>query len=195
MSSPRRSARARSRTRRCVFLLCMAGVLAGASTAGAATCASQSITVAPLQSSVFYVDAAQNYLGSYVGYKVTNSGSSARSGLWMRLESFTGAAVSPANGAGTTAPLSLASLAPSAAAPAYAYLKATGATASAQTHQFVLYDGRPGAGGTEVCRDTETIAAVSDVIKAAANKVNPAALTGNPVLGGTFSIIVTGDTG
>src|SRR4051812_18678900 len=134
MSSSRWSVRARSRASRCVFLLCVAGMLVGAGTASAATCASQNIAVTPLQSSVLYVDAAQNYLGSYVGYKVTNNGASTRSGLWMRLESFTGSAVSPASGGATTAPLSLASLAPSASAPTYAYLKATGATATAQTH-------------------------------------------------------------
>src|SRR5919112_3408699 len=184
-----------ARTGRSILLLCLALVPCGAASAGAATCASQGLTVTPLQSSVFYIDAAQNYLGSYVGYRIANAGSGTRSKLWMKLESFTGGVVNPADGNPSTAPLSIDPIAPSGSTPAYAYLKAPAATAAAQTHQVVLYDGRPGSGGAELCRDSETIAAVSDVIKAAANKVDSASRTGNPVLGGTFSITVTGHTG
>jgi CshA-type fibril repeat protein len=179
---------------RSLLLACLALVALGAASASAATCASQSLTVTPLQSSVFYIDAAQNYLGSYVGYRVANTGTSTRSKLWMRLESFTGN-VKPADGNATTAPLSLDPIAASASTPAYAYLKAPAATTMAQTHQVVLYDGRPGSGGTELCRETETFAAVSDVIKAAANKVDSASFGGGPELGGTFSITVAGHTG
>jgi CshA-type fibril repeat protein len=180
---------------RSLLLACIAAVpLGAAASADAATCASQSLTVTPLQSSVFYIDAAQSYLGSYVGYRVANTGASSRSKLWMRLEGFTGN-VKPADGNPTTAPLSLDPIAPAGSTPAYAYLEAPAATSSAQTHQVVLYDGRPGSGGTEVCRETESIAAVADVIKAAANKVDSASFGGSPQLGGTFSISVTGHTG
>jgi CshA-type fibril repeat protein len=178
---------------RSILAVCLA--VLPAATADAATCASQNLTVTPLQSNVFYIDAAQSYLGSYVGYKITNTGASTRSKLWLRLESFTGGTVGSADGGATTAPLSLDSIAPAGSTPAYAYLKAPAATTTAQTHQVVLYDGRPGSGGAELCRETETIAAVSDVIKAAANKVDSASQAGNPVLGGTFSVTVTGHTG
>jgi CshA-type fibril repeat protein len=181
--------------RRSALALAVALVGFGAASASAATCASQNLTVAPLQSGVFYIDAAQSYLGSYVGYKVTNGGASTRSTLWMRLESFTGGVVGPADGNGSTVAVSLDPIAAGGSTPAYAYLKAAAATSTAQTHQLVLYDGRPGSGGTEVCRDTETISAVADVIKAAANKVTSASFNGDPFLGGTFSITVTGNTG
>lgn len=174
-----------------------AALTTGAAPAAAAsTCAAQGLTIAPLQSDVFYVDVQQNYLGSYVGYKLTDTSGSARTGLWERLESFSGGVVAPSSGQPATDTLPVPALAANGAAPLYSYLKASAATATPQNHDVVIYDGRPGAGGTEVCRETQTIASVADVIKAAANKVTGATVTPAAVdLGGTFNLTVTGDSG
>jgi len=174
----------------------VSGALTASPALAAATCTAQGLTVQPLQSSTFYIDTATDYLGSYVGYRVTNDGGTAREGMWLRLESFTGGVVVPATGAASTAPVPLQTLAAGAATPGYAYLSASASTASAQGHDVVLYEGRPGAGGVEVCRETQTLTSVEDVIKAAANKVTSASLSSaSATLGGTFDLTVTGTTG
>jgi len=178
----------------------LAAMVSGALTASpalaAATCTAQGLTVQPLQSSTFYIDTATSYLGSYVGYRVTNDLGSARERMWLRLEDFTGGVVVPATGAASTAPVPLETLAAGSATPGYAYLRASTPTASAQLHDVVLYEGRPGAGGVEICRETQTLTSVEDVIKAAANKVTSASVSSaSATLGGTFDLTVTGATG
>ena len=69
--------------------------LPAAAAAAPIPCSTANIAVTPLQSNVFYVDTTSNYLGSYVGYKSGNSGSFDRSGLWARLENFTGSVITP----------------------------------------------------------------------------------------------------
>ena len=102
----------------------------------------------------------------------------------------------PADGGSVTPALPLADLAGGASTPAYSYLKASAATTAAQGHDVVVYDGRPGSGATEVCRQTQSMVAVEDVIKAAANKVNGASLsTASATLGSTFDLTVSGETG
>ena len=133
----------------------------------ASTCAARGYAITPLQSNTFYIDVASRYLGSYVGYGVRNSTGASRSELWLRLESFSGWRIAPATGAAETSPVPLGTVASGASTPSYAYLTASAATTAAQSHDVVLYSGRPGAGGTEVCRETQTISSVQDVIKAA----------------------------
>lgn len=176
-------------------LAAFAALLGAAPAAQAATCASQGLAITPLQSPVFYVDVAQGYLGSYVGYRVQNTGGVPQDGLWLTLESFTGGVVGPAAGGPTTAPRPLDDLASGAATPAYAYLKGTGPTTADQAHDVVVSQGRPGSGGVEVCREHQVITDVEGVLKAAANKVTGAVRTGSPSLGGTFRVTVTGETG
>jgi CshA-type fibril repeat protein len=161
----------------------------------ASTCAAAHYALAPLQSNVFYIDTATSYLGSYVGYRATNSTGSTQSALWLRLESFSGGQVRPATGAATTSPVPLSALAGGASAPTYAYLKAAAATSSATTFDVVLYNGRPGSGGAELCRETQTMTSVQDVIKAAANKVLSASGPSSATLGGTITLTVNGSTG
>jgi hypothetical protein len=161
----------------------------------ASTCAAAHYALAPLQSNVFYIDSATSYLGSYVGYRATNSTGSTQSALWLRLESFSGGQVRPATGAATTSPVPLSALASGASAPTYAYLKAAAATSSATTFDAVLYNGRPGSGAAELCRETQTVTSVQDVIKAAANKVVSVSGPSTATLGGTFTLTVNGSTG
>ena len=162
----------------------------------ASTCAAQSLGVSALQSNVFYIDVDQSYLGSYVGYKLTNSGGTAKSGLWMQLEDFTGGVLKPGEGTTATAPLSLGGIGGGGATSAYAYLNAASATTAQQGFDVVVYSGRPGSGGTEVCRETQSVTAVEDVIKAAANKVDGASLSSaSATLGSTFNLTVSGHTG
>jgi len=161
----------------------------------ASTCAARGYAITPLQSNTFYIDVASRYLGSYVGYGVRNSTGASRSELWLRLESFSGGRIAPATGAAETSPVPLGTVASGASTPSYAYLTASAATTAAQSHDVVLYSGRPGAGGTEVCRETQTISSVQDVIKAAANKVTSASGPSTAALGSTFTITVNGATG
>ena len=116
--------------------------------AAASTCSARSYAIAPLQSNTFYVDVASKYLGSYVGYRVTNSTGISRSELWLRLENFSGGRIAPATGAAETSPVPLGSVASGSSTPSYAYLTASASTTAAQSHDAVLYSGRPGAGGT-----------------------------------------------
>lgn len=178
-----------------VVLAVFALLVAAPTAQAASTCAAANYAVAPLQSNVFYIDTATSYLGSYVGYKVTNSTGASKSTLWLRFESFAGGQVRPATGAATTGAVPLAALAQGASTSSYAYLKAAAATASATTYDAVLYTGRPGSGGTEVCRETQTVTSVQDVIKAAANKVLSATGPSAATLGGTFTLSVNGSTG
>lgn len=178
-----------------LLLAVFAFLVAAPAAQAASTCTAANYAVAPLQSNVFYVDTATSYLGSYVGYKVTNSTGSTKSTLWLRLENFAGGQVRPATGAATTGSVPLGSLAAGAATSSYAYLKAAAATTSATTYDAVLYTGRPGSGGAEVCRETQTVTSVQDVIKAAANKVLSASGPSAATLGGTFTLTVNGSTG
>jgi len=179
-------------------LCALAAILVPAGPAAATSppsCSSLGLAPTALQSPYFYIDTDTDYLGSYVGYRIANSGPTARTGLWSRLESFTGGVVGPAGGGSTTAAAPVSSIASGGSQSTYAYLQASGATATAQSHALVLYEGRPGSGATELCRETMTILGASDVIKAAANKVTGATVTGSPTLGGTFKLTVTGQTG
>src|SRR3954470_11419271 len=162
----------------------------------ASTCAAQNVAVTPLQSSVFYVDTTSSYLGSYVGYRVTNTSGAARNSLWLRLQGFTGGVIAPANGSTATSPVPVGALGAGAAAPVYAFLKAATSTTTAQSHDVVVYSGRPGSGGAELCRETQTIGSVQQVIKAAANKVTSASLSAATAeLGGSFHLTVSGASG
>lgn len=190
---PRSSSRARGAA---ALLACASLALTAPAAHATTSCASAGIAVTPLQTPVFYIDAAQAYLGSYVGYRIENTGPTSRADLWERLERFGGGDVLPATGSAATSALPVGDLAPGAGAPAYAYLKAAAETTTAQTHDVVVYAGRPGAGGTELCRAPQTITRVFDVIKAAANKVTGATVSAADVtLGGTFQLTVTGNTG
>jgi CshA-type fibril repeat protein len=181
---------------RCVLLVLCAAAAVAPPASAASTCASQQLAVQPLQSGTFYIDSATDYLGSYVGYRVTNSAGAGRDGLWQRLEAFSGGVVGPASGGSVTAPLPLDPVAAGGSTTGYAYLRAPSPTTAVQLHDVVLYDGRPGAGGVEVCRETQTISTVQEVIKAAANKVDGASLsTASATLGGTFELTVTGSSG
>jgi hypothetical protein len=186
------------RFRRLPLVLALAGatVLQGAPPAlAASTCSGAHYALASLQSNVFYIDSTPGYLGSYVGYRVTNSTGLAQSSLWLRLESFSGGQVRPATGAATTSPVPLSAVAGGASTSTYAYLKAAAATSSATTFDAVIYNGRPGSGGAELCRETQTVTSVQDVIKAAANKVVSATGPSSANLGGTFTLTVNGATG
>ena len=163
--------------------------------AAASTCSARSYAIAPLQSNTFYIDVASKYLGSYVGYSVKNATGTSRSELWLRLENFSGGRIAPATGAAQTSPVPLGSVASGSSTPSYAYLTASASTTTAQSHDVVLYSGQPGAGGSEVCRETQTISSVQDVIKAAANKVTSASGPSTAALGSTFTITVNGATG
>src|SRR4051794_32824355 len=158
------------------------------------TCSAANDGVAPLQSTVFYIDTASSYLGSYVGFRVSNNTGASQPALWMQLENFSGGQVRPATGA-STSPGAFPAIANGATPSRYAYLKAVAATPSATTYDVVLYDAKPGAGGKEICRETQTLTSVQEVIKAAANKVTGATGPSSATLGGTFQLTVNGDTG
>lgn len=63
---------------------------------------------------------------------------------------------------------------------AYFLLKASGASAAAQTHDVAIYDRRPDlSGATSLLSCTYTFLTVSETIKASANKVDDNGATAN----------------
>src|SRR3954468_24576697 len=93
------SNRTRSSSRRALIAGCLfaASFVAVPAAHASSTCLARNYAVAPLQSNVFYIDTQTNYLGSYVGFKVTNNTGAGQPALWMRLENFSGGQVrSPA---------------------------------------------------------------------------------------------------
>ncbi|WP_205695993.1 Ig-like domain-containing protein [Conexibacter sp. SYSU D00693] len=167
-----------------------------AASAASVACSTADLSVTSLQSADFYVDEGEDYVGSYVGYAIKNDGAGTTDDLWVRLENFTGGVVKPASGAATTAPRPLDDLTAGATTPAYAYLKALTPTTTPQGHDVVVYDGRPGAGGVEVCREAKTFNRVVHVIAANPNRVTGVTVTPATVsLGGTFEVKIAGETG
>ncbi len=170
-------------------------------TAGAATCASASLTVTPLTSAIFYADyspsppSLPNLAGHYTGYRITNTSGAAVNGAWVKLSNFTGGVISLAPSQAAYEPL--ANMAPAGSGLSYFYLSASAATAAAQTHTISVYDRRPDlTGATELCNTTFTFTSVTNTTQAAANQVNVATATSNPPgLGATMTLTVSGDTG
>lgn len=152
------------------------------------------LTVAAGHGDVFYIDTGQGQEidAGYVAYRVTST--SARSDLWVELSGFTGGVVSLAN-AGDSA-LPLGTVTANGTRSAYFMIKASGATATPQSHTLKIYAQKPSIGSPQplyTCGFSFT--EVQETIKAAANKVNSITSTTATKIGSTMTITVLGDTG
>ncbi len=154
--------------------------------------AQNGITVLPSQGKAFYIDSGQNQNidASYVGYRVKSS--TARQGLWVKLDSFTGGVVSLANPLDSE--YALKPFSGTDTQTAFFLLKASSATTTAQKHVVTVYDGRPEAGNA-LYSCTYTFTRVSETIKANPNKVDSISIGTVPSIGGTLTVSVLGNTG
>ncbi len=178
--------------------------LAAVSCSSTAT-AQNGISVAPSHGSVFYIDTGNTPVldSGYIGYRVTNKTGSTQTNLWAEVSNFTGSNLILVNN--DDANMKLASTANNATSTAYYMLKATGATASAQTHTLKIYDRRPDLSGAAVQYECDfTFSKVKETIKAAANKLANNGLNTSaaievsntsPKLGELLTITVEGNTG
>ena len=131
-----------------------------------------SLRISPAHGQVFYIDSGvtPKVDAAYVGYRINNTGASARS-VWVQLSNFTGGKVGLANPA--DASQSLVSIAASDTKTAFFLLKATGASLSAQGHLVTVYDRRPDLTGAQSLLSCSfSFAQVQETIKASANKIN-----------------------
>jgi hypothetical protein len=129
--------------------------------------------------------------GFYVGYTITSS--TAQSDVWVTIGSFSGGVVALAPNAAST--VHLGAMAAGASLPAFFYLQASGATASAQQQTITVYNGKPNAGGVLLTSASESLT-VATTISANANKVTSETVSAvSPELGGSFTVTVQGQTG
>lgn len=155
-----------------------------------------SITVTPSHGKVFYIDSGQGQSidAAYVGYKVVAG--AAKTNLWMKLDTFTGGAVSLANAA--DASNQLGDIANAGSETGFFLLKAATSSSSAQSHVVRVFTGNPSlAGATEIFSCTFTFLKVKETIKAAANKIssNFPTVTNSGIVGGNLVVTVEGATG
>ncbi len=171
--------------------------ISGVSTANAVACDNGSstqnnISVTPSQGKAFYIDSGQNQNidASYVGYRVRSA--SARQGLWVKLDNFSGGVVSLANPADSE--YALDPFSGNDTKTAYFLLKATGASSTEQSHRVTVYNGRPEAGNV-LYQCNYTFTRVQETIKANPNKVDKVTASSVPGLGATMTVEVYGSTG
>ena len=144
-------------------------------------------------SPVFYIDTGitPQLKGMYVAYQITNTGA-AVSDAWAGIASFTGGVVSLAPG--EDGAFQLGPMAAGQTKTAFFYLQASAATATAQTHTISVYASRPP--GAALFSQSFAFTSVAETIQANANKVTTEVSSPNPpVLGGSLTITVTGETG
>lgn len=149
---------------------------------------------------IFYIDAGAStaLLGTYVSYKITNTGTTTIPDVWVGISGFTGGIVSLApNEDGL---MHLGALAPGAAnaRTAFFYLQASALTTVDQVHTVTVYPTRPPlvAPTTALLATNFAFTSVDSTIEAAANKVTSTLAGPNPaVIGGTMVMTVKGDTG
>lgn len=171
--------------------------LTGATSASAAACdngttVQNNISVTPSQGKAFYIDSGQgqNIDASYVGYRVRSA--TARQGLWVKLDNFTGGVVTLANQLDSE--YALDAFSGSDTKTAFFLLKATGASSTTQTHRVTVYNGRPEAGNA-LYQCTYSFSRVQETIKANPNKVDKVVASSVPGLGATMTVEVYGSTG
>jgi phosphodiesterase/alkaline phosphatase D-like protein len=149
--------------------------------------AQANISVTPSHGKVMYIDTGQgqNINASYVGYKVTTTGSF--SDVWVELDGFENDIVQLANPADQYMQLGEIN---TSSKVAYFLLRADRPTTTAQTHNVRVFNGNPeAAGNTELYSCTFSFQKVRETIKAAANKVS--SVTSNSVSAIGDELIVT----
>lgn len=148
-------------------------------------------TVTTLGSPNFYIDSGitPKLDANYGGYTV-RAGTTAEPNLRIVLSNFTGGVVSLANN--QPSDVTLPSLTAGEATTSYFLFKATGPTATAQSHKISLF-----RGGTYLCERSFTYTRVAETIKALANKVDSVTSSTNGAvsIGTELVVTVEGRTG
>ena len=153
---------------------------------------SEGLRITPIFSKKMYVDGSRNFDASYIGYRITNTGTSSRSNLAVELTGFTGGVVSPATDADRSR--RIGTLAANATANVYFLLKATSATTVNQRHDFRVFTDDGVTKTQQVACYTELLG-VKRSLAASANKVTSIAVDGAAQLGQTLTITVKGAPG
>ncbi|HEX5145576.1 MAG TPA: hypothetical protein VFV85_01030, partial [Conexibacter sp.] len=172
--------------------------------ATAPSCSSAGFTIAPLHGTRFYVDAGTSPLidSGYTGFSVNPT--AAKTNIWVQLSGFTGGALGL--NANQPSAFPLGNLGAGSSTPAYFFLTAAPATATATAQNFTVgvWQGDPAHGGTQLCAVGDGYSAgVYSALQAAANKVQDVTgdsvaatvSTSSPVIGGTITLSVEGTTG
>ena len=152
----------------------------------------KNLRITPIFSKRMYVDGSRNFNATYIGYRVTNTGSSAYDNLTIELTGFTGGVISPATDADSFR--RIGTLAGSATANVYFFMKASGATDSTQRHDVRIYTDDGVTKTQQTSCYTETLG-VERSLAASANKVTSITVTGTPALGETLLVTVRGAPG
>jgi hypothetical protein len=158
---------------------------------------SKNIRITPIFSKRMYVDGSRNFNATYIGYRVTNTGTVAINNLTIELTGFTGGVISPATDADSFRRIgTLDRLSSGAAATAnvYFFMKASGATDTTQRHDVRIYTDDGVTKTQQTSCYTETLG-VERSLAASANKVTSITVTGTPKLGETLVVTVKGAPG
>lgn len=162
--------------------------------AHATPCSTRSVSVTRISSPIFYFDPSltPKLSSGYVGYRISNDSGAAIDDLWVAVDNFKGAVISPApyeNGVSHVGPLGAGQ-----STVVFFYLSATRQTSTPQNHDVVVYDGSPEL-TTAVCDQTFSLTTY-DTISANPNKVFGVSISpAVPEVGGLFTITVRGNTG
>ena len=133
------------------------------------------ITIKPEHGTIFYVDTRRGINASYVAYKITNTATSTKKNLWVKLSSFTAASgssvVALANPADNLQ--QIPSLASNASTTVYFLLTANKSTTVTQTHSVEVFTADPRLSSTGAASTgcDYTFNRVDQTIAANANKV------------------------
>src|SRR4051812_29042803 len=159
--------------------------------------ASGAPTVTRTSGSILYIDASSSNptLGAaYVTYQIANDGT-ARPDVWATIDGFSGTGNVVTLAAHAASTIHVGPMAANATKTVFFYLAASAATTNAQSHTIHVYDGKPGAGGTQLTSSTQSLT-VSDTQQANTNKIDLVTVgSATPNLGGSFSVTVNGHTG
>jgi hypothetical protein len=158
---------------------------------------SKNLRITPIFSKRMYVDGSRNFNATYIGYRVTNTGTVAINNLTIELTGFTGGVISPATDADSFRRIgTLDRLSSGAAATAnvYFFMKASGATDTTQRHDVRIYTDDGVTKTQQTSCYTETLG-VERSLAASANKVTSITVTGTPALGETVVVTVKGAPG
>ncbi|MEY2798654.1 MAG: hypothetical protein RIS22_920, partial [Actinomycetota bacterium] len=158
------------------------------------------IKITPQHGTIFYIDSRRGINASYVAYKITNTDTTTKKNLWVKISGFTATSgssfISLANSADNLQ--QIPSLASSGTSTVYFLLAANKATTIDHQHTIEVFNGDPRLAGTGAAATgcDYTFNRIDQTIAANANKVNSISVsTTTPVLGGTFVITVNGATG
>ena len=159
---------------------------------GSYTDASSKLRIEPVYSKRMYADIRNGFDATYIGYRVWNEGTAARSGLRIAVENFSPGVVSLANPLDAIQPLP--NLSPKSSAgngTAFFFVTASGYSSNAQSHTVRVLD--PSTNQT-LLTCTGGFDSVERSIAARANKITAISAT-SAILGSTLTVTVDGAPG